>query len=183
MNLRPGWLPFVMGLCVSACGRSHPRQVTPAPQFPDGGLRTSCGALEEEVAIPSANHVSGEVDYADAPPVGGDHNICWAAWGAHAEAVPAERWVHNLEHGGVVYLYHCDPDCDAEVAQLAAFVDGRTQALLSPYDALPKRFAVVAWGRRLVSDCYDRDVFEAFYALHVDRAPESVTSGPSEQCQ
>jgi len=85
--------------------------------------------------------------------------------------------VHNLEHGGVVFLHHCD-DCADDVAALDAFANGHAMALSTPYAALPARFAVVAWGVRLVSDCYDPDAFAAFYAAHVDHGPESVSGPP-----
>ena len=130
-----------------------------------------------------AQHVTGTIPYADLPPAGGPHNPCWAAFGVHETPVPAERWVHNLEHGGVVFLYNCPEGCDTEVEQLQTLVDGTPQALLTEYEGLPARFAVVAWGHRLVSDCFDSEAFLAFYADHVDQAPESITAGPPAGCR
>lgn len=152
----------------------------------DGGVPkpvcVSCGGCEQSVKITSVNHVSGVIAYTDLPPAGGDHNACWASWGVHAQPVGPEHWVHNLEHGGVVFLYHCTSDCTAEVAQLQKLVDGRTQALLTAYDQLPGRFAVVAWGHRLVMSCLDTKAMLAFYAAHVAQAPESITSDPPSGC-
>ncbi|MFM2416096.1 MAG: hypothetical protein RL385_819 [Pseudomonadota bacterium] len=143
----------------------------------DAGLCTACGACEERVAVGSARHVAGDMRYTDLPPAGGDHDQCWKAFGAYASEVPDERWVHNLEHGGVVFLHNC-ADCAADAEAMVAFAEGHPMALATPYAALPSRFAVVAWGVRLVSDCFDQSAFEAFYAAHVDHAPESVSSGP-----
>lgn len=54
----------------------------------------------------------------------------------------------------------------------------------APYASLPTRFAAVSWGRRLLTDCFDEAQMEAFYAEHVDNAPESITSNPlSEYCK
>ncbi len=150
------------------------------------GLCDACGDVcaEEFAQATSAGHVFGGVDYADPPPSSGDHDACWATWGAHAEPVPDELWVHNLEHGGVVYLYHCPDGCDAEVAELTALVDRLgIFALVTPYDALPTRFAAVAWEWRYTADCFDIDALEAFYTSRRDQAPESVTSDPSVECQ
>jgi len=153
-------------------------RATPTPD----GLCTSCGACEEDITIASERHVDAPLQYADPPPAGGDHNPCWWSWGPHTKPVPDERWVHNLEHGGVVYLYNCPEGCAAEVEKMSAFVTGRAQALLSPYPDLPVRFAVVSWGHRIVSDCFDQTAFEAFYTKRVDQAPESVPDGPPASC-
>ena len=143
---------------------------------------TQCGGCEEALAVNSANHVVGTVSYPDRPPVGGDHNECWGSWGVHAKPLAPERWVHNLEHGGVVLLYHCPNGCTAEVSELAKFMKGRAQTLLTAYTDMPTRFAVVAWGHRLKSDCLDLAAWAQFYGTYVDHAPESIPSGPPTGC-
>ncbi|HEX7478866.1 MAG TPA: DUF3105 domain-containing protein [Polyangiales bacterium] len=148
-----------------------------------GAVCASCGSCETSVKVTSANHVNGTVNYTDLPPAGGDHNACWSSWGVHAQAVQPEHWVHNLEHGGVVLLYRGDSSTSSsDLASLQKLVDGRVQALLTPYAQLPTRFAVVSWGHRLLMDCLDSKAMVAFYAEHVDHAPESLTSGPPASC-
>jgi hypothetical protein len=180
-------LAVTVGL--AACNDAAFRPETPDTDVPDesatdggaeradSGLCTSCGACEEQVAVSGARHVAGDVVYTDLPPAGGDHDQCWKTFGAYDSEVPDERWVHSLEHGGVAFLHNCS-DCAAEAATMAAFAKSHDMGLATPYAALPARFAVVAWGVRLVSDCFDQQAFEAFYAAHVDHAPESVSSGP-----
>lgn len=145
-----------------------------------------CGAREEAVTVLGANHVEGPIDYPDPPPAGGDHSACWATWGVHTDTVPPERWVHNLEHGGVVYLYGCAADgCGSDAAALAeisAFVGAHPLALITPYTGMTKRFAVVSWGHRLVSDCIDARAATAFYSAHVNWGPESISSNPGPSC-
>lgn len=133
--------------------------------------------------IGSASHVEGEVAYDTYPPMGGDHNACWTEWGVHTAEVPEENWVHNLEHGGVVFLYQCPDGCDAEVEQLAGYVTalGPT-AVLTPYSAMDVRFAAVSWGWRLEQDCLDMSTMQTFYAAHVGNGPESSTASPSSGC-
>src|SRR4051794_21406825 len=80
----------------------------------------SCGACGgdctlEQLEYDQSYHVGGPIDYADRPPAGGPHDPCWAPWGVHSEPVADDHWVHNLEHGGIVYLYCCT-DCDDDVA-------------------------------------------------------------------
>jgi hypothetical protein len=143
-----------------------------------GAQCAACTECEESVNITSATHRDEDLVYTDLPPAGGDHHPCWVDFGVYDVEVPDERWVHNLEHGGVAFLYHCPDGCDAELEALDQLVRGRTQALLTPYAGLPKRFAAVSWGHRLVVDCFNAEQFEAFYEAHVDRAPESIADGP-----
>jgi hypothetical protein len=132
--------------------------------------------------VSGASHANGPIAYPDPPPVGGSHNPCWGAWGVHDQPLAAEQWVHNLEHGGVVLLYRCPGGCASDVTRLAAFVRAHPRSLLTEYSSLPKRFALVAWGYRLLTDAIDDAAFEAFYASHFDHAPESIDSPPPSSC-
>lgn len=145
-----------------------------------GSVCTACGDCEESQRVTSARHVAPPVDYPDLPPTGGDHAGCWTSYRVHEVEVADEYWVHNLEHGAVVFLYNCPEGCSAELAQLEALTSGRPFALVTPYAALePGSFAAVAWGHRLVSQCFDEDALRRFYEAHVDRAPESITGDGS----
>jgi hypothetical protein len=146
------------------------------------GICTATGECEQAIAVRSASHANGPIAYPDPPPVGGDHSPCWGAWGVHDQPLGAEHWVHNLEHGGVVALYHCPAGCAMEVKQLGDWARGRRLALLTEYTALPTRFGVVAWGYRLLSDTLDLRALQAFYDAHVDHAPESIDSPPPSSC-
>jgi hypothetical protein len=154
------------------------------PREGDAGASvcTTCGACEETLQITSALHVTGKVDYTDLPPAGGPHNSCWGNWGVQDTELPPERWVHNLEHGGIVFLYHCEEACDADVESLKALVAAHPRTILTSYAQLPTRFAVVAWGHRIKSDCMDSQAFEAFYDEHFDRGLESISAGPPAAC-
>lgn len=131
----------------------------------------------------SAFHVTGQVPYPNLPPTGGDHSGCWDTWGVHEEEVRTERWVHNLEHGGVVLLYRCDDGCPDDVERLRAFVSNHARTLLTPYAKLPRRFGIVAWEHRLLSDCIDEAALERFYAARFDHGLESIDSEPSTICR
>jgi hypothetical protein len=148
---------------------------------PDG-VCTATGECEEKVTLAVAQHVEGDVQYPDPPPAGGPHNGCWGTWGVHETPLTDEKWVHNLEHGGVVLLYNCAEGCAPELKELAAFVQHRQFTLLTAYPEMPTRFAFVAWGYRLLSDTLDRDALLAFFTAHVDNAPESISSGPPAGC-
>lgn len=172
-------------LVISAACHDDASGPGPQPVPEDAGppIVTACGAQEESFGNLGGTHVTGDIVYDDPPPVSGNHNPTWARWGVHSEAVPDQCFVHNLEHGGVVFLYNCPDGCAADVATMAAFVEGRTWALLSPYADLPGKFAVVSWGHRIVSDCLDMAAFEAFFEARTNHGPESLPSEPSTECK
>lgn len=159
-------------------GASGAAGMPPGPQ-----LCSACGGCEEVQPIAmNIVHTDDPIDYPDPPPTSGSHNMCWATWGVHDAPTPAERWVHNLEHGGVIYLYNCPDGCAADVATLSQIVASHNRTLLTAYDKLPKRFAAVAWGHRLVTDCVDVDAYTKFYDENFDHGDESLDANPDASC-
>jgi hypothetical protein len=198
-------LLLIFSVCLLACGADDPApepedDAGPDPAGDAGALDageqdaqpdaanggdepcTSCGACVESRTVTSAQHVAGGIDYTDPPPLGGSHDDCWTRFGVHEQEVADEHWVHNLEHGAVVFLYHCPDGCEDEVAALERLASPRPFVLVMPYAALPTRFAALAWGRRLLSECFDQAAFEEFYDRYFNKAPESTTSPPPSGC-
>jgi hypothetical protein len=105
------------------------------------------------------NHVTGPVQYAVTPPVGGDHNAEWMNCGIYSQPVPNERAVHNLEHGAVWITYQ--PSLPAsQVSALRSFVEKQTVITpagapasrymdLTPHTGLPSPIVVTSWGFQL----------------------------------
>lgn len=169
---------LAFGLMAACSGDDAPEMERDA-----GELCTSCGGCAQSLPITGFSHVSGHIDYADTPPASGDHNgRCWSDWGVIESGVPPERWVHNLEHGGVVFLYRCDDGCDADQKQLRELVNAHPRTLMTSYSQLPTRFAAISWGVRLLSDCLDREAFEAFYSMHVAHGREDIDAPPPDVC-
>jgi len=130
--------------------------------WPGAGTSTEPGILESQ-------HVAGPVRYSVTPPVGGPHNPIWMNAGVYADPIPAERAVHNLEHGAVWITYRPGLSI-SEVAALTAFVD--SQSLIDesaatgiggqqsryvdmspwPSDDLPAPIVISAWGHQLRVD-------------------------------
>lgn len=187
------WLSCVLGL-LACSDASDPDASSPDASAPDAGepqtdasfeegdICASCGPCEQIVPAEDFNHRNEPIEYADVPPTGGDHSACWTTFGVHATEVPDERWVHNLEHGAVVFLHHCPDGCEAERTKLEGLARGRPFSVVVPYAQLPTRFGVVAWGHRLLADCLDEEAFTQFYDAHVNQARESSTSGPPSSC-
>ena len=122
-------------------------------------------------------------DYPDQPPAGGNHYPVWAAYQSFSFPVPRGFWVHDLEHGAVVYSYNCSDGCPDEVADVQALIDALPvdeecapdephRVVLTPDPLLDVRWGVSAWGHTLRADCVDDDRFRQFYSNHFGRGPE-----------
>jgi hypothetical protein len=127
-------------------------------------------------------HLETEVDYPVYPPAGGAHNPCWYDFGVFDYEIPEERWVHNQEHGAVVFLYNCPEGCDGELQALIDMVSPLERVILSPYSKMRWRFAATAWEHRIMMNCLDLDRMQQFYDRRFNKAPEDVASMPSDNC-
>jgi len=106
-------------------------------------------------------------------PTYGDHRPLWPKYGEYL-FVPVQRWLHNVEHGAVILLYHpcADP---AEVRQLKEVVRSCLRRhLITPYDLLPpeRPLALVAWGCRLLMSSVDQDEVVQFIKSRALWGPE-----------
>jgi hypothetical protein len=96
----------------------------------------------------SRNHVTGQVNYPQTPPVGGNHNAVWLNCGIYTSPVANENAVHSMEHGAVWITYQPTlPAADVTTLQHAAA--GQSHVILSPYTGLPTPVVASAWGVQL----------------------------------
>gem|GEM_PF-2155879 len=145
----------------------------------------SCGErVTRSVEATTAAHVAEEtpITYADTPPLAGDHRGQWGKWGEY-DYMPPQRYLHNLEHGGVAILY--DPCLDdASKETLRAWVrakepdtTGAFRWVMTPYAGLPAKVGIIAWQHGLFVDCWaesDLNAAEAFLTDHYRKASEDV---------
>ncbi len=143
----------------------------------------ACGGdcLIETFEIADRQHTMADVTYDTLPPPGGPHDPCWAPWAIYDHPIRTERWVHNLEHGGLVFLYDCPEGCDDDLAALTAFVQSLPagRAVMAPYAEMDRRIAVLSWGVRLTTACVDTEALQAFYDANVGHAPENIAQDPA----
>jgi hypothetical protein len=134
-----------------------------------------------------------KVQYNHDPPTSGCHyNIAGQAPiapGVYGQEVPAEYWVHNLEHGYVVVLYNCPQGCPNEVAALTAWKktlppdpagNGQipyAKIVVMPWHTMAKKFAAVSWDYYIGWDSLDIKKVQAFYDNHVGHSPEGAMTG------
>ncbi len=129
--------------------------------------------------------VCSPLTYAESPPAGGDHYSVWAAFQSYSFPVPRGFWVHDLEHGAVVYSYNCPDGCAEEVASVQMLIDslppdplcgGGTprRVVLTPDPLLDVRWGLSAWGHTVRADCVDVGRFRSFYLNHFGLGPEQL---------
>ncbi|XP_076452661.1 uncharacterized protein LOC143288212 [Babylonia areolata] len=119
-----------------------------------------------------------EINYTSIPPTSGRHRPNWADYGEY-RYVPPQRWLHNLEHGTIVMLYHpcADP---GQVEALRRVVTGCLRRhIITPYRLLPRDtpFALVSWGCKLMMGQVDTAVARQFIKDHgLKDGPEGQVS-------
>jgi len=109
-------------------------------------------------------------------PLFGTHRPLWAAYGDYIY-LPVERWLHNVEHGAVVALYHPCANKD-QIERMKNLVKGCLyRHVITPYrKLLPERpFALVAWATSLEFSVIDESILTDFIKNHAKTAPEKTS--------
>jgi hypothetical protein len=149
----------------------------------------ACTATLSQYPLLESPHVVAgtSVAYNSNPPSSGPHYAVWAAFREYDKAIDRRHYVHDLEHGAIVFLYKCSKasDCPDVVTQLRSVVaavptDARCAAsiknrvLLVPDPMLDSKVAAAAWGHTYRADCVDPTTLLAFAAEHYARSPEDI---------
>jgi len=95
--------------------------------------------------------------------------------------MPREKWMHNLEHGGIVLLYNCPSGCSNVLDALTNIRLSQPpdkynviRILVVPDAKMPHQVAAVSWGWRWQGDTVDTAAIQCFINARYDRAPESL---------
>jgi hypothetical protein len=190
-----------------ACGVGH--DTTPAddanaaldaghldePLFPEA----SCQVELDEPPLLPASHVpiGTAVQWDSNPPSSGPHYPIWAAYQAYTSPVPRGYYVHDLEHGAIVFLYNCPGDggCPDIVAALQAASDAiaddplctaagggvRVRTVITPDPLIDVPVAAAAWGWVYKAACADLPTLKAFALQHYGQGPEVLCGNGTTQ--
>lgn len=180
-----GLLSLFTGMaCMTVMGLLSPATPTPLPTV--ATTTTVIEASPTEYSVPDEGkfHITvGDTGhYAHYPPSSGEHYGQPKEWGFYDEEVPAEYFVHNLEHGGIVILYNCSEACEGVKAALKAFQEiappedqfNEVKLVISPNSKIESPVIALAWGWELDLQTVDPDLLSNFYLRYVDRGPELV---------
>jgi len=159
-----------------------PDRVDPACHGAPLAPVTCAPSLAREHPSAGAGHIAWPtpIHYIETPPSSGDHRPEWGRWGEYS-FLPPQRWLHNLEHGGVALLY--DPCLDAALVEaLRAFARARPDDdggpfrwVLTPYPGLPAPVMAVAWQWTWLAQCLSDErlaELESFVTDHYRQSPE-----------
>ncbi|KAM0733234.1 Tumor protein p53-inducible protein 13 [Formica fusca] len=114
-----------------------------------------------------------KIEYDDDIPIYGPHRPLWPVYGEY-KFLPKQRWLHNLEHGAIVMLYHpcANP---LEVERLKNLVNKCLwRHVITPYSYLNEEhpLALLSWGCRLTMSYVDPTLVNHFIRKKALRAPE-----------
>ncbi|XP_029042753.1 uncharacterized protein LOC114875985 [Osmia bicornis bicornis] len=137
-------------------------------------------ALKYTVLVPKnyvAMHkcMNERIEYNDDVPLFGAHRPLWPVYGEY-KFLPKQRWLHSLEHGAVVMLYHpcANP---LEVKRLKDLVTGcLLRHVITPYNALTedRPLALLVWRRRLTMSYVNPKLVIQFIREHALQGPENI---------
>ena len=121
----------------------------------------------------------GPIYYEEDLPSSGPHRPQWAKWGEYTY-LPPQRWLHNLEHGGITFLYHpcADQRIIDELKELINDIpeddDGAFRWILTPSARLRTPLAILAWEWKYEAECVDQEIARDFVQRQYRQAPEDI---------
>ena len=123
----------------------------------------------------SRDHVAGQVQYPQSPPVGGAHDPIWLDCGVYDRPVREENAVHSLEHGALWITYRPGLSQD-EIDSLAAKLPEK--GILSPFEDQDAPVVATVWGAQLELDGPDDPRLDLFIQHYGDAhtAPEPTAA-------
>ena len=164
--------------------------------FPDA----SCPVEIDEPPVTSWQHVTipSPIHWNSNPPSSGDHYPIWAAFQEYSTPVPRGYYVHDLEHGAIVFLYNCslfDGACSDIVTALEAVSNAipddplctslgegvRVRTVITPDPLIDVPVAAASWGWVYKAHCIDLPTLQDFARQHYGQGRETFCSNGTTQ--
>jgi len=146
------------------------------PILPNQGLEhlTTCEELPSDY-FPQHFCMTTEVNYNETIPRYGNHRPIWPVFGEY-KFVPPQRWLHNIEHGAVVMLYHpCAHHSMVEGMRKLLTGCLRKHIITASNQVSEERpLVLVAWGCRLELSWVDTFTITEFIRSRALKGPEGT---------
>ena len=169
------WAPIIIGAVVVAVVATF--VVLVVMDFRSGSAGGPPGGVQDIDVGEAGQHTEGDVDYAQTPPAGGEHNPVWQNSGFYNETVRNENAVHTIEHGAVWITY--SPDLpEQQVNELRDVANSQDCVLVSPYPDLGSPVVASAWGKQLKLENADDPALKRFLGSYL-RGPQTPEPGAS----
>ena len=168
-------------------GGTQGHTVTPTPTATPGEGTPTATVVDENVGSEFLDqgdtHItfgSPHPRYNSTPPTSGWHYDTPAPWGVYETALPNETFIHNMEHGGIVFSYNLTDE--AQIAALQEFVEGPSNfpgcLLMQPYEEIDEgTISLTAWTWLQSFAEVDTKGMQTFVDAHRNRGPEQL--GPN----
>ncbi len=140
--------------------------------------------------------IGSTIQWDSNPPSSGDHYPIWAAYQEYTTPVPRGYYVHDLEHGAIVFLYNCgDAGCPDVVKTLQAASDAipddplctsagqgvRVRTVITPDPLIEVPVAAAAWGWVYKAHCADLPTLRDFALAHYGQGREVLCGDGTTQ--
>jgi len=176
----------------------EPDEAIPGLPIGETGSDAGCVVTIASPPLLPALHVAigSDIQWDSNPPSSGPHYPIWAAYQAYDTPVPRGYYVHDLEHGAIVFVFNCgDAGCPDVVAAFHAASDSlpddplctaagegvRVRTVITPDPLLDVTVAAAAWGWTYKSECVDLPSLKAFAAAHYGQGPEEFCTDGTTQ--
>ncbi len=144
--------------------------------------RPAANPNEQVIAEEGSSHVDEgtPLTYEHYPPSSGNHYDTPLGPGFYEVAYLEGYWLHSLEHGSIVIAYKDADDADLK-AQIRDLINeapkrrcGIVRIVAVPYTLSPTPITLLAWGKELNLETFDKEVILNFYKRYEDRGPETI---------
>lgn len=118
--------------------------------------------------------MSTRIDYLERLPAFGAHRPMWPSYGEY-KFIPPQRWLHSLEHGAIVMLYHpcADPKEVEHLRQILTSCLRRYIITPSKLLTSERPLALISWGCRYEMNYVDDAAAKEFIKKRFHTGPES----------
>lgn len=142
---------------------------------------SSVNPLFEKENMPKgyrASHhcINHSITYDRPVPTFGPHRPLWAHYGEYLYC-PPQRYLHNLEHGAIVMLYHPCANGNEVLALKNLVTNCLYRHIITPsLDLTPERpLALVSWGYKLLLPRFDKDLALKFILERFNKGYERTS--------
>lgn len=150
----------------------HPKAMYPLGTIAHGHSKQSCDTVSVDYR-PRHYCMNTRIKYDSYLPTHEGHRPLWPVFGEY-RYVPPQRWLHNIEHGAIVMLYHPCTHPYYVDALRNIVTSCLRKHIITPYVHLsPDRpLALVAWGCRYEMSTVDQEEVVAFIKEKALKGPE-----------
>ncbi|RWS24547.1 DUF3105 domain containing protein-like protein [Leptotrombidium deliense] len=136
---------------------------------------------EMSFAQPQHYCMFDKITYNTSIPTYGNHRPLWPVYGEY-RYVPPQRWLHNIEHGAVVMLYHpcAHPEMVDKLRKIVVKCIRKHVITASRNLPMERPLALVTWGCKMLMNTVDKHKIIPFIKRTALHGPEGNYSAEGQ---